>query len=72
MKAIPLTTNEFDEWGNPKEEAYYDYMLSYSPYDNVIRQDYPAMLVTTGTMGQPGAVLRTRKMGRPASCTQDR
>jgi oligopeptidase B len=47
-ESIPLTTNEFDEWGNPKEKAYYDYMLSYSPYDNVSRQDYPAMLVTTG------------------------
>ncbi len=47
-QSIPLTTNEFDEWGNPKEKHYYDYMLSYSPYDNVARQDYPAMLVTTG------------------------
>ncbi len=47
-ESIPLTTNEFDEWGNPKEKAYYDYMLSYSPYDNVARQAYPAMLVTTG------------------------
>jgi oligopeptidase B len=47
-ESIPLTTNEYDEWGNPAERAYYDYMLSYSPYDNVSRQDYPAMLVTTG------------------------
>ena len=46
--SIPLTTNEYDEWGNPADRAYYDYMLSYSPYDNVSRQDYPAMLVTTG------------------------
>ena len=46
-ESIPLTTNEFDEWGDPKDQAYYDYMLSYSPYDNVTRQDYPAMLVTT-------------------------
>jgi oligopeptidase B len=46
-ESIPLVTNEFDEWGNPKEKQYYDYMLSYSPYDNVARQDYPAMLVTT-------------------------
>jgi len=46
-ESIPLTTNEFDEWGNPKKKEYYDYMLSYSPYDNVSRQDYPAMLVTT-------------------------
>ncbi len=47
-ESIPLTTNEFDEWGNPKKKEYYDYMLSYSPYDNVAKQDYPAMLVTTG------------------------
>jgi len=47
-ESIPLTTNEFDEWGNPKKKEYYDYMLAYSPYDNVARQDYPAMLVTTG------------------------
>ena len=47
-ESIPLTTNEFDEWGNPKQKVYYDYMLSYSPYDNVRAQDYPAMLVITG------------------------
>jgi oligopeptidase B len=46
-ESIPLTTNEFDEWGNPKQKDFYDYMLSYSPYDNVHAQDYPAMLVTT-------------------------
>jgi len=47
-ESIPLTTSEFDEWGNPKDKEYYTYMLSYSPYDNVTAQDYPAMLVTTG------------------------
>ena len=47
-ESIPLTSNEFDEWGNPIDPEYYRYMLSYSPYDNVARQDYPAMLVTTG------------------------
>jgi oligopeptidase B len=47
-ESIPLVSNEWDEWGNPKEKTYYDYMLSYSPYDNVSAQDYPAMLVTTG------------------------
>jgi oligopeptidase B len=47
-ESIPLTTNEFDEWGNPAQKKYYDYMLSYSPYDNVARQDYPAMFVGTG------------------------
>jgi oligopeptidase B len=45
--SIPLTSNEFDEWGNPEQKAYYDYLLAYSPYDNVSRQAYPAMLVTT-------------------------
>ena len=47
-ETIPLTSNEFDEWGNPKVKKYYDYMLSYSPYDNVEKKAYPAMLVTTG------------------------
>jgi len=47
-ETIPLTTFEFDEWGNPKEIEYYDYMKSYSPYDNVEAKDYPNMLVTTG------------------------
>jgi oligopeptidase B len=47
-ESIPLTTGEFDEWGNPKVKEYYDYMLSYSPYDQVKAHNYPAMLVTTG------------------------
>ena len=47
-ESIPLTTNEFDEWGNPKNLESYQYMLSYSPYDNVQEQEYPNMLVTTG------------------------
>jgi oligopeptidase B len=46
--SIPLTTNEYDEWGNPAERKYYEYMLSYSPYDNVGAKAYPSMLVTTG------------------------
>lgn len=46
--SIPLTTGEFDEWGNPAEKEAYDYMLSYSPYDNVERKNYPNLLVTTG------------------------
>jgi oligopeptidase B len=46
--SIPLTTNEYGEWGNPNEKEYYEYMLSYSPYDQVSKQDYPNMLVTTG------------------------
>lgn len=47
-ESIPLTTGEFDEWGNPKNKESYEYMLSYSPYDNVKKHDYPHMLVTTG------------------------
>jgi oligopeptidase B len=47
-ESIPLTTGEFDEWGNPKLKEYYDYILSYSPYDNVAEKNYPAMLVLTG------------------------
>mgnify|MGYP001436903569 CR=1 FL=1 len=46
--SIPLTTNEYDEWGNPEQKPYYDYMLGYSPYDNLARKAYPAMFVGTG------------------------
>ncbi|OGR50740.1 MAG: oligopeptidase B [Elusimicrobia bacterium GWA2_62_23] len=45
---IPLTTGEYDEWGNPNVKEYYDYMLSYSPYDNVEKKAYPNLLITTG------------------------
>jgi oligopeptidase B len=45
---IPLTTGEYDEWGNPNVKKYYDYMLSYSPYDNVKEQDYPNLYISTG------------------------
>lgn len=47
-ESIPLTTFEYDEWGNPNNKEYYDYMLSYSPYDNIEAKPYPAMLITTG------------------------
>ena len=47
-ETIPLTTGEYDEWGNPNEKEYYDYMLSYSPYDQVEEKEYPHLLVTTG------------------------
>ena len=45
---IPLTSNEYDEWGNPADPQYYDYLLSYSPYDNVAAKAYPALFVGTG------------------------
>jgi oligopeptidase B len=47
-ESIPLTTSEYDEWGNPNDPQYYRYMLAYSPYDNVERKAYPNLLVTTG------------------------
>ena len=47
-ESIPLTTNEWEEWGNPADKTYFDYMLSYSPYDNVTDQDYPNLLITSG------------------------
>ena len=47
-ETIPLTTGEFDEWGNPKDKEYYDYMKSYSPYDNIVEVNYPNLLITTG------------------------
>lgn len=47
-ESIPLTTGEYDEWGNPNDKEYYEYIKSYSPYDNIEAKDYPAMLVTTG------------------------
>ena len=46
--SIPLTSGEWDEWGNPKEKKYYDYMLSYSPYDQITDRNYPNLLVTSG------------------------
>ena len=46
--SIPLTTNEYDEWGNPEQPEYYEYMLGYSPYDNLRAQAYPAMFIGTG------------------------
>ncbi len=70
--SIPLTTGEYDEWGNPNNKKYYDYMLSYSPYDNVKEQQYPNMYVSTGLHDsqvqywEPAkwvAKLRTHKMG---------
>jgi oligopeptidase B len=45
---IPLTTNEYDEWGNPEDPVYYDYQLAYSPYDQLKPRAYPAMFVSTG------------------------
>lgn len=46
--SIPLTTQEYDEWGNPNDPEYYQYMLSYSPYDNIVHREYPHVLITSG------------------------
>ncbi|TVR38738.1 MAG: S9 family peptidase, partial [Cryomorphaceae bacterium] len=71
-ESIPLTTGEYDEWGNPNEEEYYHYMKSYSPYDNIAEVNYPHILVTTGYWDsqvqywEPAkwvALLRTRNTG---------
>ncbi len=62
-ESIPLTTGEFEEWGNPQDPQYYEYMKSYSPYDNVTAQAYPHLLVTTGLHYFSGAILGTGKMG---------
>ena len=55
-ETIPLTTFEWDEWGNPNEKEFYDYMLSYSPYDQVEAKDYPHLLVTTSLKRFAGAI----------------
>ncbi len=47
-ESLPLTTGEYEEWGNPNDPEYFDYMLSYSPYDNISAQSYPHLLVTGG------------------------
>ena len=47
-ETIPLTTGEYDEWGNPNQKDFYTYMLKYSPYDNIRKMDYPSIYVTTG------------------------
>lgn len=47
-ESLPLTTGEYEEWGNPNDPEYFDYMLSYSPYDNILAQSYPHLLVTGG------------------------
>jgi len=69
-ESIPLTANEWTQWGDPRRQPDYDYMLSYSPYDNIASKAYPAMLVTTGLWDsqvqyyEPGkyvARLRARK-----------
>lgn len=59
---IPLTTGEYDEWGNPNDKEYYDYMKSYSPYDNIEEKDYPNIFDHYRIPRFSGTILGTRKM----------
>ena len=63
---IPLTTYEWVEWGDPREKEYYEYMLSYSPYDQVSNKEYPNLLVTAGFFGIECTILGTIKVGSEA------
>ena len=69
---IPLTTGEYDEWGNPNDKEYYQYMLSYSPYDNVAGQGLPPHAGDHRPARFPGAILGAGQVGRQAACGQDR
>ena len=71
-ESIPLTAGEYDEWGDPREAEYYDYMLSYSPYDQVAAHAYPAMLVTTGLWDSQVQYFEPAKWVAQAACHQDR
>lgn len=62
-ESIPLTTGEYDEWGNPADAQYYHYIRQYSPYDCVTAQRYPHLLVTTEVARFPCAILGTGEMG---------
>ena len=64
--------SEFEEWGNPKQKPAYEYMVSYSPYDNVKAQAYPAMLVRSSYNDTPGAVPRAGEVGGEAARDEDR
>ena len=59
---MPLTTEEYEEWGNPDEKEYFDYILSYSPYDNIVKQDYPSMLFLTGMTDEQVSYWEPAKM----------
>ena len=69
---LPLTTMEYNEWGNPKDQQFYDYIKSYSPYDNVKRQDYPPHADHRGHQRPESDVLGTGQMGRSSARHQNR
>ena len=70
--SLPLTVGEYLEWGNPNEKPAFDYMLSYSPYDNLAKRAYPAMLVDHELQRQPGDVLGAGEVRGEAAHAQDR
>ena len=70
--SLPLTTSEYIEWGNPNEKPAFDYMMSYSPYDNVKAQAYPGDAGAGLAERQPGAVLGGREVRRQAARDEDR
>ncbi len=69
--SLPLSTLEYEEWGNPAIEEQYRYMLSYSPYDNVSAQAYPPVFVIAGWHEQPGRRARARQVARAAARHQN-
>ena len=71
-ESLPLTVGEFEEWGNPKQKADYDYMASYCPYTNLAPRAYPAMLVRTSLQRQPGHVLGAGQVRGEAADAEDR
>ena len=70
--SLPLTVIEYDEWGNPNDRSAYDYIRSYSPYDNVEAKHYPHMLVTAGLQRSARGLLGAGQVGRQAARPQDR
>ena len=69
--SIPLTTGEYDEWGDPNQKEYYDYMLSYSPYDNVEAKSYPSHVDHRGAARFTSPILGARQMGGQTAGAQD-
>jgi oligopeptidase B len=65
---LPLTVIEYDEWGDPNKKEYYDYMKSYSPYDNISAKNYPNMLVTAGLNDPRVGLLGTCKICSKVTC----
>ena len=66
--SIPLTVTEYDEWGNPNDVGTFEAMAAYGPYENVVEENHPALLVTAG-LNDKSSILGTSQMGRQAPCT---